>query len=192
MHGATHWGGDGVCRRIAFLGYEYGGFPDRYFTGATMSTLFNPGMGVESSLFGVLFTQILTVLFLISGGFNQVLAALYGSYDSLPIGQGIQPAADLLLFLQTEWQMMFELCLCFALPALLVMVLADLSLGLINRSARQLNVFFLAMPIKSALALFLLLISLPYGLHHYLSRMSDTEQKIGTLIPLIKGGNDVH
>lgn len=48
------------------------------------------------------------------------------------------------------------------------------------------------MPIKSALALFLLLISLPYGLHHYLSRMSDTEQKIGTLIPLIKGGNDVH
>ncbi|MBP1398103.1 flagellar biosynthetic protein FliR, partial [Yersinia pestis subsp. pestis] len=70
--------------------------------------------------------------------------------------------------------------------------LADLSLGLINRSARQLNVFFLAMPIKSALALFLLLISLPYGLHHYLSRMSDTEQKIGTLIPLIKGGNDVH
>lgn len=134
----------------------------------------------------MLFTQILTVLFLISGGFNQVLAALYGSYDSLPIGQGIQPAADLLLFLQTEWQMMFELCLCFALPALLVMVLADLSLGLINRSAQQLNVFFWRCRLKAPWH-FLLLISLPYGLHHYLARMSDTEQKIGTLIPLIKG-----
>ena len=73
---------------------------------------------------------------------------------------------------------------------MLVMVLADLSLGLINRSAQQLNVFFLAMPIKSALALLLLLISLPYALHHYLVGINQTEQKINTLIPLINGAAD--
>ena len=46
------------------------------------------------------------------------------------------------------------------------------------------------MPIKSALALLLLLISLPYALHHYLVGINQTEQKINTLIPLINGAAD--
>ncbi len=48
------------------------------------------------------------------------------------------------------------------------MVLADLALGLLNRSAQQLNVFFFSMPLKSILVLLTLLISFPYALHHYL------------------------
>ncbi|WP_145555868.1 EscT/YscT/HrcT family type III secretion system export apparatus protein [Yersinia canariae] len=179
----------GFVAALPFWAIDMAGFLIDTLRGATMSTLFNPSMGMESSIFGVLFTQILTVLFLTSGGFNLVLSALYDSYDILPAGSGIQPTSAMLQFLQSEWHLMYELCLSFALPAMLVMVLADLSLGLINRSSQQLNVFFLAMPIKSALALFLLLISLPYALHHYLVGINHTEQKINTLIPLIKGGD---
>ncbi|EKN5094976.1 type III secretion system export apparatus subunit SctT [Yersinia enterocolitica] len=180
----------GFVAALPFWAIDMAGFLIDTLRGATMSTLFNPSMGMESSIFGVLFTQILTVLFLISGGFNLVLTALYSSYEVLPAGNGIQPTSAILHFLQSEWQLMYELCLSFALPAMLVMVLADLSLGLINRSSQQLNVFFLAMPIKSALALLLLLISLPYALHHYLVGINQTEQKISTFIPLIKGGNN--
>ncbi|ENG1097192.1 type III secretion system export apparatus subunit SctT [Yersinia enterocolitica] len=180
----------GFVAALPFWAIDMAGFLIDTLRGATMSTLFNPSMGMESSIFGVLFTQILTVLFLISGGFNLVLTALYSSYEILPAGNGIQPTSAILHFLQSEWQLMYELCLSFALPAMLVMVLADLSLGLINRSSQQLNVFFLAMPIKSALALLLLLISLPYALHHYLVGINQTEQKISTFIPLIKGGNN--
>ena len=43
-----------------------------------------------------------------------------------------------------------------AAPAVFVMLLVDLGLGLANRFAPQLNVFFLAMPIKSVAALFAL------------------------------------
>ncbi|KDS02164.1 type III secretion system protein SsaT, partial [Salmonella enterica subsp. enterica serovar Heidelberg str. RI-11-014316] len=53
-------------------------------------------------------------------------------------------------------------------PAIICMVLADLALGLLNRSAQQLNVFFFSMPLKSILVLLTLLISFPYALHHYL------------------------
>ncbi|EEQ05986.1 EscT/YscT/HrcT family type III secretion system export apparatus protein [Yersinia bercovieri] len=180
----------GFVAALPFWAIDMAGFLIDTLRGATMSTLFNPSMGMESSIFGVLFTQLLTVLFLISGGFNLVLGALYGSYDTLPIGSGIHPSSAMLPFLQSEWQLMYELCLSFALPAMMVMVLADLSLGLINRSAQQLNVFFLAMPIKSALALLLLLISLPYALHHYLVGINHTEQKLSTLVPLISQAAD--
>ncbi|CNH40443.1 type III secretory pathway%2C component EscT [Yersinia massiliensis] len=175
----------GFIAALPFWAIDMAGFLIDTLRGATMSTLFNPSMGMESSIFGVLFTQLLTVLFLLSGGFNLVLAALYGSYDTLPVGGGIHSSPQMLMFLQGEWQLMYELCLSFALPAMLVMVLADLCLGLINRSAQQLNVFFLAMPIKSALALLLLLISLPYALDHYLVGIKHTEQKLNTLTPLM-------
>ncbi|QQE08664.1 flagellar biosynthetic protein FliR [Cupriavidus sp. ISTL7] len=66
--------------------------------------------------------------------------------------------------------MMMELCIGFALPALVVMVLIDAALGLVNRSAQQLNVFFVAMPIKSALALFVLAIGMSYALGAFQQR----------------------
>jgi type III secretion protein T len=47
-----------------------------------------------------------------------------------------------------------------AAPALVVMSLIDLSLGLINRFAQQLNVFSLTMPIKSWVGTWLVLLLL--------------------------------
>ncbi len=46
---------------------------------------------------------------------------------------------------------MFAFCFDFALSALLVILITDLSLGIINNNL----IFFLAMPIKSIIALFI-------------------------------------
>ncbi|MBR4614911.1 MAG: flagellar biosynthetic protein FliR, partial [Kiritimatiellae bacterium] len=43
-----------------------------------------------------------------------------------------------------------------------IMFLATLGLGLVNRTAPQLNVFFLSMPVKSALGIAMLVIYLPF------------------------------
>ena len=42
--------------------------------------------------------------------------------------------------------------------------LATIGLGLVNRTAPQLNVFFLSMPVKSALGVAMLIIYLPFVL----------------------------
>ena len=42
------------------------------------------------------------------------------------------------------------------------MFLATIGLGLVNRTAPQLNVFFLSMPVKSALGIALLIVYLPF------------------------------
>lgn len=157
----------GFCAAIPFWAVDMAGFLIDTLRGATMGTVFNPALSVQTSIFGLLFSQFLCALFFISGGFNELLTALYGSYDYLPPGKAIIFNQPFLHFLLSEWQVLFRLCLSFSLPAVLCMVLADLALGLLNRSAQQLNVFFLSMPIKSALALLLLLVSLPYAFHHY-------------------------
>nr|WP_320410093.1 flagellar biosynthetic protein FliR [Candidatus Hamiltonella defensa] len=54
-----------------------------------------------------------------------------------------------LAFIKMQWGLMFELCFDFVLSALLVMLITDLSLGLINRYAQQLNIFFLPCLLKA-------------------------------------------
>jgi type III secretion protein T len=57
---------------------------------------------------------------------------------------------------------MLRKTLVISAPIIIVMFLATLGLGLVNRTAPQLNVFFLSMPIKSALGIALLVVYLPF------------------------------
>ncbi|CAJ0993999.1 EscT/YscT/HrcT family type III secretion system export apparatus protein [Sodalis praecaptivus] len=158
----------GFCAAIPFWAVDMAGFLIDTLRGATMGSVYNPAMAMQTSLFGLLFSQFLCALFFLGGGINLLLSALYNSYRAFPPGTTLALDHRLFDFILMQWQLLYRLCLSFSLPAVLSMILADLALGLINRSARQLNVFFLSMPIKSALALLLLLLSLPYAFHHYL------------------------
>jgi type III secretion protein T len=57
---------------------------------------------------------------------------------------------------QAGWLMLYMLLL--AGPIVVACLLIDFSLGLVNRFASQLNVYVLAMPIKSGVASFILLV----------------------------------
>ncbi|MFN3015078.1 type III secretion system export apparatus subunit SctT [Vibrio coralliilyticus] len=177
----------GFCAAIPFWAIDMAGFVIDTMRGASMSTVLNPLMGLQSSVFGMFFTQILGVLFLVSGGFNALLTALYQSYTVLPPESPLSFNQDLLSFISQQWQMMSDMCLSFALPAMVVMIMVDVALGLVNRSVEQLNVFFLSMPIKSILVVFLLLVSMHFALSHYLNQINQFESNISTLFQLFKG-----
>lgn len=159
----------GFCTAIPFWAVDMAGFLIDTLRGSTMASAFNPSIGGQTSVFGLLFSQFLCAVFFISGGMDQILTVLYDSYRFLPPGHVLLFNQQFLRFILSEWHMLSRLCLSFSLPTVIIMVLVDLALGLLNRSAQQLNVFFLSMPIKSALALLVLLMSLPHAFHHYLA-----------------------
>ena len=57
---------------------------------------------------------------------------------------------------------MLKTTVVISAPVIIVMFLATLGLGLVNRTAPQLNVFFLSMPVKSALGVAMLIVYLPF------------------------------
>lgn len=160
----------GFCATIPFWAIDMASTVIDTVRGTSMASVLNPMLEEQSSVFGILFTQVLAVLFLASGGFHAMLTALYDSYQTLPPLQGWRLSASFPGFFAHQWQLMMELCIGFALPSIVVMVLVDAALGLVNRSAQQLNVFFVAMPIKSALALFVLALGMAYALGDYQQR----------------------
>lgn len=129
--------------------------------GASIASLFNPAVGGQSSTLGLLLGQIFLAWFLVSGGMEALYGIVLQSYRLYPIDAPLpvinMDALDALLALFSK---LLKLALLLAAPAAFIMLLAEFGLGLVSRFAPQLNVFFLAMPLKSVLALLIIGITL--------------------------------
>ena len=92
-----------------------------------------------------------------------MLAALYKSYTIWPVfvdGISFTPGAPLQILGTVDD--MLKVTVVISAPVIIVMFLATIGLGLVNRTAPQLNVFFLSMPVKSALGVAMLIVYLPF------------------------------
>ena len=91
---------------------------------------------------------------------RNILRAVYESFIFWPIGSFWPKFVGNdggLFFLQQLDRFMY-VAMIMAAPVLIAMFLSELGLAMISRFAPQLQVFFLSMPIKSAVGLFVLII----------------------------------
>ena len=137
--------------------------------GATMGEVYSPLSGAQVSTTGIFFTQLVSTFFFVSGAVLLFLGALYSSYSIWPVFPGPASGSPLPAFASNApVQMlgsldgMLRATVVISAPVIIVMFLATLGLGLVNRTAPQLNVFFLSMPVKSALGIAMLAIYLPF------------------------------
>ncbi len=127
--------------------------------GATMASSMDPLLGGQSSPFGMLMTQTLVTLFFVSGLFLLFLGGIYKSYNLWPVVSFFPVVSMALLeFLLAQFVLVAKLAVVVGAPIIIAMFLSEFGLGLISRFAPQLNVFFLSMSIKSAVANFLLIL----------------------------------
>jgi type III secretion protein T len=147
----------GFFMAIPFWGLEAVGFFIDNQRGASIASSFNPLTGNDSSPLGIMFNQSFMVYFLVSGGFGLMLTVLYQSYLIWsPLEFSVSFHHDAAKTLIAQLDRLMALGIVLSAPVILVMFLAELGLALISRFAPQLQVFFLAMPIKSGVAVFML------------------------------------
>jgi type III secretion protein T len=104
---------------------------------------------------GELFSQAAMVYLLISGGFFLLLQLVYASYDIWPVYSLLPKFSEAMpTVLLGQMDRLMTLAVLFSAPVIFSMFLAEVGLGIVSRFVPQLQVFFLAMPIKSAIAIF--------------------------------------
>ncbi len=147
----------GYLLAIPFWALEAVGFLIDNQRGASIAATVNPLTGHDSSPLGILFNQAFIVFFFAAGGFVLLLELVYESYrlwgvlDWMPVLRMDATGAALGML-----DRMVRLGLLLAAPVMVAMFLAEVGLALVSRFAPQLQVFFLAMPVKSALAMLML------------------------------------
>ena len=131
--------------------------------GATMGEVYSPINGAQVSTTGIFFTQLVSTLFFVGGAVFLFLGALYKSYAVWPVFTvGLSFASDAPIQVLGALDGMLRTTVVISAPVIIIMFLATLGLGLVNRTAPQLNVFFLSMPVKSALGVAMLIVYLPF------------------------------
>ena len=134
--------------------------------GSTMGEVYSPLSGAQVSTTAIFFTQIVSTLFFVSGAVLVFLGALYASFSIWPVFPegAVFPSfsSDAPVRILGYVDGMLRTTVVISAPVIIVMFLATLGLGLVNRTAPQLNVFFLSMPVKSALGIAMLVVYLPF------------------------------
>lgn len=147
--------------------------------GAAMASSVNPIMGEQTSPLGIFMTQIMVTIFVISGAFLSLILVMVQSYAVWPVGVLLpQFMTGLDTFILSQLDLVMELVVVLSAPVILAMFLSEFSLALISRFAPQLNVFFLAMPVKSAIALFVLILYLKYLVERLYDLIEKTPSQI--------------
>ncbi|ORM83738.1 EscT/YscT/HrcT family type III secretion system export apparatus protein [Pantoea deleyi] len=128
--------------------------------GATISDSIDPVNGVQSSILSGFLNFAFGAIFFASGGMRLLLDVMVQSYRMLPRGSSLEgihweQAGDLLVVLMQN-------SILLAAPVMLVMMIAEMLLGVFARYCPQLNPFSLSLTIKSFIAFAVLLF---YGFH---------------------------
>lgn len=146
-----------------FWAVEAAGFFIDNQRGAAIAGSIDPLLGTDSSPLGIMLLQAYVVYFFVSGGFLVFLGGLYDSYRVWSVTSFVpQLPPEAAEFFLGELDRITYLMVLLAAPVIIAMFLSELGLALISRFAPSLNVFFLAMPIKSGVAIFVLILYVGY------------------------------
>jgi type III secretion protein T len=165
----------GFCFSIMFWAIEMAGQIIDTKVGATTAQITDPLAGHQTTLTGAFLGRFASWLFIASGGLLVFLDLVLTSYVVWPVHKMLPSLSlDGQAFVVDRVQQMMFLAFILAAPALILMTLVDLGMGIMNKFAQQLNVFQLSMPVKALIAIWMLLAMLK-------TIVSYTEEHLGAL-----------
>jgi flagellar biosynthesis protein FliR len=156
--------------------------------GANLAEVLVPQTGAQTSPLADVGLQIAVLLFFATGGHLLFLRALAESYQAVPLfgfpeGAALRGVGDLAV-VSTGRLMLATLGL--AAPVLAALFLADLALGLVNRVAPQIQVYFLGMPAKAVVGVFVFLLALTAMLGALRGHFAEALRSIGRALDLLR------
>lgn len=129
--------------------------------GFGMVNIMDPQSGQQVPLIGN-FKYILALLvFLISNGHHLLLAALFNSFQMIPVTGVVFHGALTGLIVDMVWGI-FSIALKISFPVLISLLLTDIALGILARTMPQMNIFVVGMPVKIIVGIFILSLTVPF------------------------------
>jgi flagellar biosynthetic protein FliR len=146
--------GLGFATRMLFAAVEAAGSLLDLFGGFSVATAYDPMSGAASSIFGRFYGLLCTVLIFATDAHLVIFQGFLRTFRTLP-ADGHLSLSRLDSQLASGFTGLFVAALQIAGPLLVVLFVADLALGVLNRISPQLNAFSLSFPLKIGLTLLL-------------------------------------
>ena len=151
----------GFIMRIVFAAVEAAGEIVGLQMGLGFASFFDPQSAGQTIVISQFFNLLASLLFLAVNAHLLLLGILVESFKSLPISP--QPLSTAGFYSVANYgSVVFSVGLQLALPLIAILLMTNLALGILTRSAPQLNIFAIGFPITLGVGLIALDITLPY------------------------------
>lgn len=151
--------------------------------GLSYASSISPIFPESTTPFNQLYTQLAILIFLLVRADQVILLGMRRMVELMPPGQLLSNLISrsdglmisrMILFTSRLWDVSLQL----ALPMIGVVLLADLALVLISRAMPRMNVFSQSLPLKVAMGLITIFLSLPYFWPQVAHEMDRTGQQM--------------
>jgi flagellar biosynthetic protein FliR len=170
----------GMAVNLIFVGLQIAGQLSGYQMGMALAEVIDPADGEQIPLLAQFFQIFAFLIFLTVNAHHWFLRALADSFHLVP-PLGFKLSGSLIEQLMRVAGNMFVIAIKVGAPVIVALLLTSIALGLIARTVPQMNVFFVAMPLKIMIGLMFVGFSLPY-LSSFLNAIF---RKLGDMIFLL-------
>lgn len=151
----------GFSLRLIFAAIEFAGDIAGLQIGLGFALLIDPMSSRQTPLIGNFFGVLASLVFLAINGHLMLIIQLVESFKVIPLnGEGLQ----LINFsVVVSWgSELFKIALLLSLPVVVVLLIVNISLGIMARIAPQLSIFSVGFSLSLVVGLLVLWVSLPY------------------------------
>jgi len=145
---------------LIFSAFQLAGTIYGYQMGFGIISILDPEAMRSVSLTGQFKYLLAIMLFFSTNSHHSLIMALFNSFNLLSVGV-INLKGGLIKELFSMLTGTFVIALQIALPIMAILLIIDISLGIIGRTIPQLNVFIIGFPLKIAIAFLTLMFILP-------------------------------
>ncbi len=155
----------GLSMRVVFIALEVAGQAIGQLMGLMLASMVDPTNGNQVPIVGQFYLLLATLLFLTIDGHLIMIRVLADSFNTMPVSsKGISSNA--------AWEMVIwagtilRTAVLIALPAMVSLLIVNLSFGIMTRSAPQLNIFAVGFPIMIILGVVIIFLNLSSFIPH--------------------------
>lgn len=151
----------GLVMRLAFSAVEMAGEITGLQMGLGFASFFDPQSGSNLNTLASFLGLLASLAFLAINGHLLLLGALTESFSALPVSSQALPGSGMLAIAKSG-SIIFNYGVLIALPLIAILLMTNLALAILTRSAPQLNIFAVGFPITLGVGLIAFDLSLPY------------------------------
>jgi flagellar biosynthetic protein FliR len=151
----------GMAVNLIFVGLQMAGQISGYQMGLAIAHVMDPSAGEQVPLLSQFYQLFAFLIFLTLNAHHWFLRALAGSFELIP-PFGFRFSGSLIDQLMGIAGNMFVVAVKVGAPVIAALLLISIAFGLIARTVPQMNILFVAMPLKILIGLLFIGFSLPY------------------------------
>jgi len=156
--------------------------------GFLMTSFFDPSSGGQITLTAKFLYLVGIVLFFILDGHHMVILGLVKSFEIVPLDTAVLTGSGMLVLIRA-FARMITVAVQVSAPIIAVVLIIDICLGLLGRTAPQMNIFMLGFPLKIGAGILTLAVLAPLLGVVFQSLFRMMERDMYTLLKgLVQGG----